>query len=121
MRSVSLNLTISSVMALGLHVVVRTILSFSIQVEMEGDLPWRIGRPGQHQTDRSGSQGKELISISTGSPIAMAAAIAGPSSRGQAARSIDPGAGIQLGANSGPGKARFRCSTSSPWPHQPCR
>jgi uncharacterized membrane protein len=46
MRSVSLNLTISSVMALGLLVVVRTILSFSIQIEMEGDLPWRIGRPG---------------------------------------------------------------------------
>jgi hypothetical protein len=43
---VSLNLTISSVMALGLLVVVRTILSFSIQIEMEGDLPWRIGRPG---------------------------------------------------------------------------
>jgi uncharacterized membrane protein len=47
MRSVSLNLTISSVMALGLLVVVRTILSFSIQIEMEGELPWRIGRPGQ--------------------------------------------------------------------------
>jgi uncharacterized membrane protein len=49
MRSVSLNLTISSVMALGLLVVVRTILSFSIQVEMEGDLPWRVGRPGRQQ------------------------------------------------------------------------
>jgi uncharacterized membrane protein len=46
MRSVSLNLTISSVLALGLLVVVRTILSFSIQIEMEGALPWRIGRPG---------------------------------------------------------------------------
>jgi len=48
MRSVSLNLIISSVMALGLFVAVRTILSFSIQIEMEGDLPWRIGRPGRH-------------------------------------------------------------------------
>jgi uncharacterized membrane protein len=47
MRSVSLNLTISSVLALGLLVVVRTILSFSIQIEMEGDLPWRVGRPGR--------------------------------------------------------------------------
>jgi uncharacterized membrane protein len=45
MRSVSLSLTISSVTALGLLVVVRTILSFSIQIEMEGDLPWRVGRP----------------------------------------------------------------------------
>jgi uncharacterized membrane protein len=51
MRSVSLNLTISSVMALGLLVVVRTILSFSIQIEMEGELPWRIGRPGRKLTD----------------------------------------------------------------------
>lgn len=54
MRSVSLNLTMSSVMALGLLVVVRTILSFSIQIEMEGDLPWRIGRPGRHQAHHPG-------------------------------------------------------------------
>jgi uncharacterized membrane protein len=44
MRTVSVNLTLSSISALGLLVVVRTILSFSIQVEMEGDLPWRVGR-----------------------------------------------------------------------------
>lgn len=49
MRSVSLSLTMSSVLALGLLVVVRTILSFSIQIEMEGALPWRIGRPGRSQ------------------------------------------------------------------------
>ena len=47
MRSVSLSLTISSVAALGLLVVVRTILGFSIQIEMEGELPWRVGRPGR--------------------------------------------------------------------------
>lgn len=46
MRTVSLSLTVSSVLALGLLVIVRTILSFSIQIEMEGDLPWRVGRPG---------------------------------------------------------------------------
>ncbi len=44
MRTVSVNLTLPSIAALGLLVVVRTILSFSIQVEMEGDLPWRVGR-----------------------------------------------------------------------------
>jgi uncharacterized membrane protein len=49
MRSVSLSLTTSSVLALGLLVVVRTILSFSIQIEMEGALPWRIGRLGRSQ------------------------------------------------------------------------
>lgn len=42
-------------MALGLLVVVRTILSFSIQVEMEGDLPWRIGRPGRKQAQHQAS------------------------------------------------------------------
>ncbi|MEX1322651.1 MAG: DUF1622 domain-containing protein [Synechococcaceae cyanobacterium] len=47
MRTVSLSLTISSVLALGLLVIVRTVLSFSIQIEMEGDLPWRVGRPGR--------------------------------------------------------------------------
>jgi hypothetical protein len=30
---------------------VRTILSFSIQIEMEGELPWRIGRPRRKLTD----------------------------------------------------------------------
>jgi len=44
MRTVSLSLTIQSISALGMLVVVRTILSFSIQVEMEGNLPWRVGR-----------------------------------------------------------------------------
>jgi len=53
MRSVSLSLTTSSVLALGLLVVVRTILSFSIQIEMEGALPWRIGRPGRSQVSEN--------------------------------------------------------------------
>ncbi|MCP9929139.1 DUF1622 domain-containing protein [Cyanobium sp. CH-040] len=55
LRTVSLSLTVSSVLALGLLVVVRTILSFAIQIEMEGDLPWRVGRPG-HRAGRSGFQ-----------------------------------------------------------------
>ena len=49
MRTVSVNLTIPSISALGMLVLVRTILSFSIQVEMEGNLPWRIGR---HESPR---------------------------------------------------------------------
>lgn len=44
LRSVSLNLTLSSITTLGLLVVVRTILSFSVQIELEGDLPWRLAR-----------------------------------------------------------------------------
>jgi hypothetical protein len=44
LRTVSLNLTLASITALGLLVVVRTILSFSVQIELEGELPWRLAR-----------------------------------------------------------------------------
>ena len=47
LRTVSLNLTLSSITALGLLVVVRTILSFSVQIELEGELPWRLARRGR--------------------------------------------------------------------------
>lgn len=53
MRTVSLNLSLSSISALGLLVVVRTMLSFSIQVETEGNLPWRVGRhPAHHRPSK---------------------------------------------------------------------
>ncbi len=47
LRSVSLNLTLASITTLGLLVVVRTILSFSVQIELEGDLPWRLAQRGR--------------------------------------------------------------------------
>ena len=53
LRTVSLSLTISGVLALGLLVVVRTILSVAIQIETEGKLPWRVGR-SSHRAGRSG-------------------------------------------------------------------
>lgn len=40
-RTVSVDLTLQAVGALGLLVVIRTILSFSIDVEINGQLPWR--------------------------------------------------------------------------------
>ena len=40
-RTVSVDLTLQGVGALGLLVVIRTILSFSIDVEISGTLPWR--------------------------------------------------------------------------------
>ncbi len=43
LRTLAVDLTISSVAALGLLVIVRTILSWSIEIEMEGKLPWRMG------------------------------------------------------------------------------
>jgi uncharacterized membrane protein len=40
-ETVSVELTLESIAALGLLVLVRTILSFSIDVEINGVLPWR--------------------------------------------------------------------------------
>jgi uncharacterized membrane protein len=40
-RTLSVDLTLQAVGALGLLVVIRTILSFSIDVEISGSLPWR--------------------------------------------------------------------------------
>ena len=47
-RTVSVDLTLPGVGALGLLVVIRTVLSFSIDVEINGELPWRAraGAPG---------------------------------------------------------------------------
>ena len=42
-RTVSVDLTFESIGALGLLVVIRTILSFSIDIEINGVLPWRAG------------------------------------------------------------------------------
>jgi uncharacterized membrane protein len=44
-RTVSVDLTLKGVGALGLLVVIRTILSFSIDVEINGVAPWRSGTP----------------------------------------------------------------------------
>jgi len=42
--------TLSSALALGLIVLVRTFLSFSLEVELDGTLPWRRRtRPGQRR------------------------------------------------------------------------
>ena len=40
-RSVALEQTLESVIVLGLLVVIRTILSFSIEIDITGNLPWR--------------------------------------------------------------------------------
>lgn len=40
-RSVALDQTLESVLVLGLLVVIRTILSFSIEIDITGNLPWR--------------------------------------------------------------------------------
>lgn len=43
-KTVAVATTLENVLVLGLIVVIRTFLSFSLQVEIEGSLPWRRGR-----------------------------------------------------------------------------
>jgi uncharacterized membrane protein len=43
-RTVAVAPTMSNVLVLGLIVVIRTFLSFSLQVEIEGVVPWRRSR-----------------------------------------------------------------------------
>ncbi|WP_216652635.1 DUF1622 domain-containing protein [Nocardioides sp. zg-1308] len=54
--TITVDATLDSALALGLIVIVRTFLSFSLEVELEGSLPWRR-RPapsGQGAADASG-------------------------------------------------------------------
>jgi uncharacterized membrane protein len=49
--TITVDPTLQSALALGLIVLVRTFLSFSLEVELEGSLPWRRGGVvGQRQT-----------------------------------------------------------------------
>ena len=41
--TITVDATLKSALALGLIVLVRTFLSFSLEVELEGSLPWRRG------------------------------------------------------------------------------
>ena len=43
--TITVDTTLKSALALGLIVLVRTFLSFSLEVELEGTLPWRRGDP----------------------------------------------------------------------------
>jgi uncharacterized membrane protein len=45
-RTVAVEPTLDSVVVLGAIVLIRTFLSFSLEVELEGRWPWRQGRSG---------------------------------------------------------------------------
>jgi uncharacterized membrane protein len=47
-RTVAVAPTLENVAGLGLVVVIRTLLSFSLQIEMEGVVPWRRALVGGH-------------------------------------------------------------------------
>ena len=44
-RTVAVEPTLDNVLVLGVIVLIRTLLSFSLEVELEGELPWRRARP----------------------------------------------------------------------------
>jgi uncharacterized membrane protein len=46
LRTISVDLTLEGIAALGLLVLVRTVLSFSLEVELTGTLPWRARAAG---------------------------------------------------------------------------
>jgi uncharacterized membrane protein len=46
--TITVERTLDSALTLGLIVLVRTFLSFSLEVELEGTLPWRRGATGKH-------------------------------------------------------------------------
>jgi uncharacterized membrane protein len=53
-RTVAVSPTLQNVIVLGLIVVIRTFLSFSLQIEIEGSLPWRrAGDPGRPRMSNS--------------------------------------------------------------------
>jgi uncharacterized membrane protein len=45
--TITVDRTFDSALALGLIVLVRTFLSFSLEIELEGALPWRRGSTGK--------------------------------------------------------------------------
>lgn len=51
-RTVAIETTLTNVAILGLLVVVRTVLSWSLVVEMEGRWPWEIGEAGLAKESR---------------------------------------------------------------------
>jgi uncharacterized membrane protein len=52
-RTVAVEPTLDNIGVLGLIVVVRTVLSFSLDVEIDGVLPWRKQQLGAHGDDRA--------------------------------------------------------------------
>ena len=44
-RTITIDPTLESAISLGVIVLVRTFLSFSLEIDLEGTLPWRRGKP----------------------------------------------------------------------------
>jgi uncharacterized membrane protein len=51
--TITIDRTLDSALTLGLVVLVRTFLSFSLEIELEGTLPWRRGSTGRGRSHRT--------------------------------------------------------------------
>jgi uncharacterized membrane protein len=56
-RTVAVELTLVNVAILGLIVLIRTFLSFSLEIEIDGVPPWRRARDGPRTRGRAGDGG----------------------------------------------------------------
>src|SRR4051812_28488009 len=50
--TITVEQTVESALTLGLIVLVRTLLSFSLEIELEGSLPWRRGSKSESADDQ---------------------------------------------------------------------
>jgi uncharacterized membrane protein len=57
-RTVAVSPTFASVGVLGLIVVIRTFLSFSLEVELDGRWPWQAKSPGDPAADKDSPPGQ---------------------------------------------------------------
>lgn len=55
--TITVDRTLDSAVTLGLIVLVRTFLSFSLEIELEGSLPWRRGSTEEERPAATGSDG----------------------------------------------------------------
>jgi uncharacterized membrane protein len=58
-RTVAVSPTLTSVAVLALIVLIRTFLSFSLEVEIEGTLPWRRAPLSAGRVGRAGGTGRD--------------------------------------------------------------
>jgi uncharacterized membrane protein len=65
-RTIAITPTFTSVGVLGLIVVVRTFLSFSLEVELDGQWPWRKARDRQLGEQRGGSDPTDRVKRAEG-------------------------------------------------------
>jgi len=94
-RTVAVAPTLENVAVLGLIVVIRTFLSFSLQVEIDGVTPWKRALLGRGESAPS-----VALAPSGASAASVASAVSGVS--GVSVADVDPPAGF-VGKHEGPG------------------